>query len=141
VKQRHSRATGKAITELVFTHDVTVYGALQEVVSVPETGVYVHGLWIEGAKWDGRNKRLASAYESHSAMPLIHFNPVVDDKKRAQGQRFQCPVYISADRVEGVTTSLVTKVGLPVDDEAAWVLSGVALLCSLTRMTETKSGL
>ena len=72
-------------------------------------------------------------------MPLIHFNPVVDDKKRAQGQRFQCPVYISADRVEGVTTSLVTKVGLPVDDEAAWVLSGVALLCSLTRMTETKS--
>ena len=41
MKQRHSRATGKAITELVFMHDVTVYGALQEVVSVPETGVYV----------------------------------------------------------------------------------------------------
>lgn len=59
------------------------------IVERPEQGVYVKGLYLEGAGWD---KRYANLIEPQPmqlvcAMPLIHFKPVEQLKKKTKGAR------------------------------------------------------
>jgi hypothetical protein len=151
VKQRHSRAHRIPISEVVFQHDVTVFKQPSEVTSVPDAGVYIHGLWLEGGKWDHRRRVVDASLEAHCPMPLIHFNPAAKSEsvRRPSKQRtskdgnetrigrFACPLYLTAERAGEVSTSgsssnFIFTVGLPVEDPNAWTLSGTALLCSLT---------
>lgn len=53
----------------------------------PESGVYVRGTFLEGAGWDRKNAILIEPQPMQlvSAMPLIHFKPVEQIKKKAKG--------------------------------------------------------
>lgn len=53
----------------------------------PETGVYVKGLYLEGAGWDKKNALLIEPQPMQlvSSMPLIHFKPVEQTKKKSKG--------------------------------------------------------
>ena len=49
--QTYARATGKPIDTLSFkTHVLEIME--DEVNETPETGVNIHGLFMQGAKWD-----------------------------------------------------------------------------------------
>ena len=49
--QTYARATGKPIDTLGFTtHTMEIMG--HEVTECPEVGVYIHGMYMQGAKWD-----------------------------------------------------------------------------------------
>lgn len=53
----------------------------------PEIGVYVKSLYLEGAGWDKKNTMLIEPQPMQLVcpMPLIHFKPVEQTKKRSKG--------------------------------------------------------
>lgn len=65
--QTYARATGKPIDTLDFTtHVLEITG--DEVKEAPETGVQIHGLYMQGAKWDMGKKCVE---DSDPKVPLV----------------------------------------------------------------------
>ena len=48
---------------------------LSQGPQVPETGILVHGLSLDGARWDGSNLVEALPGKQVTALPEIHFLP------------------------------------------------------------------
>ncbi|KAM9425745.1 dynein axonemal heavy chain 2 [Pholidichthys leucotaenia] len=101
----------------------------------PKDGVFVRGLYLEGAGWDKKNSCLVEAERMQMVFPLpvIYFKPVETRKKKAQSQ-FLCPLYYYPVRASGPgRSSFVIGVelesgGLTPDH---WIRRGTALLLSL----------
>lgn len=116
----------------------------------PDSGVYVFGLYLDGACWDVKNNYLSRlSFGLHvSPLPLVHFIPVLQKDSlanrcsRAAGsgggggggggdELYECPLYQTSERRDRLYFSnFVTCLFLPThvhgDD---WVLNGVAALC------------
>lgn len=105
----------------------------------PEDGIYVHGLWIESARWDRQAGYLDESRPGvmFDALPVVHFTPVKDYEPPAG--EYQCPLYKTNVRAgvlstTGQSTNYVLNVSLPIrpdTDGDKWVLQGTALLCML----------
>ncbi|KAB0795300.1 hypothetical protein PPYR_12139 [Photinus pyralis] len=106
------------------------------IVEKPPLGVYVKGLYLEGAGWDKKNAILIEPLPMQlvCAMPLIHFRPVEQLKKRTRGL-YQCPAYYYPIRtgMQG-WPAFVVAVDLKSGTENSdfWVKRGTALLLSLS---------
>lgn len=117
----------------------------------PETGVYVKGLYLEGAGWDKKNAILIEPQPMQlvSSMPLIHFKPVEQTKKKTKGfycitmrncfiriflGLYLCPVYYFPIRAGAANRpAYVVAVDLKCGQEGSdyWIKRGTALLLSL----------
>ncbi|KAK3546101.1 hypothetical protein QTP70_022875 [Hemibagrus guttatus] len=101
----------------------------------PKDGVFIRGLYLEGAGWDKKNSCLVEAEPMQLVCPIptIHFRPVENRKKTAKGM-YSCPCYYYPVRSGGAgRPSFVVAVDLrsgavPYDH---WVKRGTALLMSL----------
>ena len=53
-----------------------------------QDGVWIRGLFLEGAGWDKKNACLVEAEPMQlvSSMPTIHFKPVENKKKSGKGE-------------------------------------------------------
>jgi dynein heavy chain len=62
--------------------------------SGPKEGVYIRGLYLEGASWDNKNGCLkdSNPMELTTPLPLIHMKPVENKKKSMKGL-YVCPLY------------------------------------------------
>ncbi|XP_066247509.1 dynein beta chain, ciliary [Euwallacea similis] len=97
-----------------------------EFTSAPRDGAYVHGLHMEGARWDVQagiimDSKLKELYPS---MPVINIRAITQDKQDLRNM-YECPVYKTKMRGPTFvwTFNLKTK-----DKPAKWTLAGVALL-------------
>jgi dynein heavy chain len=106
----------------------------------PPEGVYVHGLWLEGAAWDASARALAEAAPRvlFAQAPVIWFRPRPAGEIQEEG-RYACPLYRTAERrgvlaTTGHSTNFVTLVRLPGGgrEPAHWVMRGAALLAQLS---------
>lgn len=68
---------------------VAGYGFWQS--TFPQDGVWVRGLYLEGAGWDRKNSCLIEAEPMQLVclMPTIHFRPTESRKKTAKGETDQ----------------------------------------------------
>ncbi|KAJ8957969.1 hypothetical protein NQ318_001970 [Aromia moschata] len=98
----------------------------EEFTNAPRDGAYIHGLYMEGARWDVQagiimDSRLKELFPS---MPVINIKAITQDKQELRNM-YECPLYKT--RMRGPTYvwtfNLKTK-----DKPAKWTLAGVAIL-------------
>jgi dynein heavy chain, axonemal len=66
----------------------------EDISARPTDGVYIRGLFLEGARWDSKAKALAESRpkQLYTAMPVIHLSPAQHRKEPTSGI-YRCPVY------------------------------------------------
>ena len=135
--QTYARKHMEAIDGLSFEFEMLRENP-DEILQGPDDGVFIYGLYIEGARFD-RGLWMLSESEPgkmYDLLPAIHFKPAVGHKQAPN--TYACPVYKTAVRkgvlsTTGMSTNYVVPVELPTDEsEQKWILAGVAALCNLT---------
>ncbi|KAG8222094.1 hypothetical protein J437_LFUL000857 [Ladona fulva] len=99
---------------------------MTKYLSAPREGAYVHGLFMEGARWDIQAGLIMESRlkELFPPMPVINIRAITQDKQDSRNM-YECPVYKTRTRGPTYvwTFHLKTK-----DKPAKWTLAGVALL-------------
>ncbi|KAG9260637.1 dynein heavy chain 1, axonemal [Astyanax mexicanus] len=109
-----------------------------ELTKRPESGCYIHGLFLEGARWDPLAGLLTQSRpkELYTEMAVIWMIPV-PNRKPPQSGVYICPIYKTLTRAgtlstTGHSTNYVIAVELPTDQsQQHWIKQGVALICAL----------
>uniref|UniRef100_A0A8D1B9U0 Dynein heavy chain 12, axonemal n=1 Tax=Sus scrofa TaxID=9823 RepID=A0A8D1B9U0_PIG len=114
-----------------YTIPIDVLGYEFEVIpsdtseKAPEDGVYIHGLYLDGARWD-RIRSVVSAAKTTSVVAQI-----------VKSNAYVCPLYKTSERkgtlsTTGHSTNFVIAMLLKTDQPTQhWIKRGVALLCQL----------
>jgi dynein heavy chain len=126
-----------ALDEVDYHTEVTDFERPDQVKSAPKEGVYVHGLFIDGARWDKGNGSLAESEPKKlfATLPVLYVTvmtkPLLLEKRASMGgdkALFEAPCYrysTRSDRFRVFQVTVITKTALP----EHWILRGVALLC------------
>ena len=71
----------------------------EEMGMAPREGAYIHGLYMEGARWDINLGTIAESRlkELYPLMPVIHIRAVTQDKQEMRNL-YECPVYNTRER-------------------------------------------
>ncbi|CAF1579491.1 unnamed protein product, partial [Adineta steineri] len=144
VMQTTARATKISIDRLIW--DFEVQKVEDNYLQTPKDGVYIKGLFLEGAGWDKKNACLIEAepMQLEVTMPTILFRPTENKKKSLATEEdrerktdvYSCPVYYFPNRAGGFGhPSFVVEVNLktPHFPNSHWVKRGTALLMNLDR--------
>lgn len=102
---------------------------LEAMKGGPEDGVYIYGLFLEGAAWDRKNGKLVDSQPKvlFVAMPVIHVM-AVNAAPSMDSRTYVCPVYRLPRRT---ALNYVFDITLKSDESPdRWTLKGVAALCS-----------
>ncbi|XP_052104325.1 dynein axonemal heavy chain 2-like isoform X7 [Mytilus californianus] len=134
VLQTSARQNNVSIDTLSWEFSVMTVGD-ENIVGPPKDGVYIKGLFLQGAGWDIKNSCLVEAkpMELVCQMPTIHFKPVENKKKAAKGM-YNAPCYYYPNRAGAAgRASFIVAVELKSGEKNAdhWVKRGTALLMSL----------
>jgi len=135
--QTYARKTKIPIDTLTF-QTVVLDKYENEVTAGPENGVYVYGLYLQGARWDITKKEMAEngPGELFFRMPCIWLDPVLTSKLHTDSCYF-CPVYKTSARAgtlstTGHSTNFIVTLHLPTTvPQAHWIRRGAALLSQL----------
>jgi len=126
VMQVTARKNEWPLDKLATVVDVTKKTAVEEVEGATRDGAYIHGLYVEGARWDVGAGGLEDAVmkQLYPPMPIILVKAATQDKMEAR-DIYPCPVYKTQQRGPTFvfTAGLRTKAGA-----AKWILAGVALI-------------
>ena len=130
MRQEVTRAhKGWALDSVIVHNDVTRMSK-DDCVSPPDEGVYVYGLFIDGAAWDRKNNRLTESTPKvlFSQIPVVHIY-AVNTKDAHDPKLYVCPVYKKPRRTDlTYITGLLLKT---VQSPDHWIRRGVALLCDI----------
>merc|ERR1712060_249135 len=98
----------------------------KDVQAQPAEGTYVHGLYMEGARWDKEKSCIAESKpkELHPMVPVLHIKGVTADQVVTEGV-YQCPVYTTTIRGPTFTFAAPLKT---VEPPHVWVLAAVCLV-------------
>lgn len=117
------------------TTEVTEFVNPENVKAAPKEGVFLHGLFLDGAGWDrpDRSLRESEPKKLFTPLPVMHVTAGMKAKARAADYGpyggYECPVYKYPARTDRY---LIFSVTLASRDKkpAHWTLRGVALLCT-----------
>lgn len=134
--QVFSRNTQTAIDALRFR--TTVYEIEEENVSkYPTTGVYIHGLFLQGGGWKDGMLVESTPRLLFVQLPVVWIEPTSDKYTEAEEKMYQIPVYKTSLRrgqlsTTGHSTNFVLFLRLPCTVDADhWTRRGCALLTQL----------
>ncbi|PFH32513.1 putative dynein gamma chain, flagellar outer arm [Besnoitia besnoiti] len=107
-----------------------------KVKEIPDEGVNIHGLYIEGSRWNWHEGKLDESLPKVmiDRMPILYVTAVTSKDKKTrtadfgQFEPYDCPVYKYPRRTDNY---LVFRVNLRTEVQPShWKLRGTALLCS-----------
>ncbi|XP_027519572.1 dynein heavy chain 5, axonemal isoform X6 [Corapipo altera] len=129
MRQEITRANkGWALDSVVLCNEVTKW-MKDDITSPPLEGVYVYGLYLEGAGWDRRNMRLTESKPKvlFEMMPVVRI--YAENNSAKDPHLYSCPVYKKTSRTDvNYIAAIDLKTRQPPEH---WVLRGVALLCDV----------
>lgn len=131
MRQEVARAHKGWALDTVVIHNEMTRMLKEEVIAPPYEGVYVYGLYLEGAAWDRRNVRLIESQNKilFSPVPIVHIFAVNMKDMVNDPKLYVCPVYKKATRTDRTyVTALKLRTTHHPDH---WILRGVALLCDI----------
>ena len=122
-----------------------------DIVTRPDDGVYIYGLFLEGARWDADEGCLAESHpkELFVSFPAIHLDPKQNRAEPTKGV-YSCPCYKTTTRAgtlstTGHSTNFVLMVEVPSKEpcsgnfhkyvetySAHWIKRAVALFTTLS---------
>jgi len=137
VMQVACRKNDWPLNRVVTTVDVTKKMTPEEIEGTSRDGAYIHGLYMEGARWDMAGGSMEDAYmkELYPILPVIQMRAILVDKEESRGI-YRCPVYKQTERATpgyhtpgtGYLFYIQLKTKVPAEK---WVMAGVACLAAL----------
>ena len=99
---------------------------LGAVSAQPDDGTFVHGFFMEGARWDKVRSVITDSLPKvlHDSTPVLLAGGITAEEKDVAG-KYICPVYTTT--IRGPTFQFAAP--LPTDRaESAWILAAVCLV-------------
>jgi len=132
----HARKNLLEIDKLTFKTNILAVVEESLVDDLPETGVNIHGNFIEGARWDFKRKQIDDMEHkvAVSAFPVVWLEPVFESDMKAD-RMYECPLYKTSQRrgeltTTGHSTNFIMYLLLPSEvNPEHWVRRGSAMLC------------
>ncbi|MGH0158454.1 UNVERIFIED_CONTAM: hypothetical protein FKN15_052692 [Acipenser sinensis] len=129
MKQEITRANkGWALDSVGLCNEVTKW-MKDDITQPPSEGVYVYGLYLEGAGWDRRNCKLIDSKPKvlFEMMPVIRI--YAENNSTRDVRLYSCPIYKKPVRTD---LNYIAAVDLrTVQPPEHWILRGAALLCDV----------
>ncbi|XP_048655651.1 dynein axonemal heavy chain 11 isoform X1 [Marmota marmota marmota] len=125
IMQTMARKNEWPLDRMCLTVDVTKK-TKEDYSHPPREGAYLHGLLMEGARWDPQSGTIVEARlkELKSMMPVIFAKAIPVDRQETK-HTYACPVYKTKTRGPTYVWTFRLK---SKEKTAKWVLAGVALL-------------
>ncbi|XP_037242845.1 dynein heavy chain 1, axonemal [Falco rusticolus] len=135
--QNFARKSGIPIDTISFSFKV-MKESVSQLTRHPAQGCYIHGLFLEGARWDPAAFQLAESRprELYTEMAVIWLLPGPSRKPPA-ADTYLCPIYKTLNRAgtlstTGHSTNYVIAVEIPTNKpQKHWIKRGTALICAL----------
>ncbi|KAF2988285.1 hypothetical protein EK904_001939 [Melospiza melodia maxima] len=143
MKQEATRAHKDWALDKVAVHNDVLKLTKEEIISPPSVritckdvselileGVYIYGLFLEGAGWDKRRSILVESSPKilFVQLPVLHMF-AVDSTRPRDPRLYVCPLYKKPKRTDlNFITEVFLKTAKSPDH---WILRGVALLCDI----------
>ncbi|KAH9641787.1 hypothetical protein HF086_003913 [Spodoptera exigua] len=130
MRQEVTRAHKGWALDMVTLHNDVTKLTYEEVKTPAPEGVFVHGLYLDGAGWDRRNMRLCESTLKivYTALPVVHIY-AINSTAPKDHKLYQCPVYKKPLRTD---LTFITPLWLPtIKNSDHWILRGVAMLCDI----------
>ncbi|NWX18802.1 DYH8 protein, partial [Aegotheles bennettii] len=130
MRQEATRAHKGWALDTVTIHNEVLRQNKEEITAPPSEGVYIYGLYLEGAGWDRRNSKLIESTPKvlFVQLPVVHIY-AVNTTSPKDPKLYVCPVYKKPRRTD---LNYITVIYLrSVVSPDHWILRGVALLCDI----------
>jgi dynein heavy chain len=132
VKQQSTRKhVGWSLEGVKLKTEVTKKDHKDQVQITEDTdGVFIHGLFLEGAAWSKTHNKLIDSAPKALAnkLPIIHITAINAVQGNDMNTNYTCPVYALPRRT---ALNYIFDLTLKTDEEVSkWTLRGVAALCS-----------
>ena len=134
VKQFTARAKLQALDHLDIMTEVKNFTE-DLVKDAPTDGVYIYGMFLQGAKWEDSNPDAPGFLtemnnkELDPRIPVMHVFAVSIHEKNTVGY-YECPVYYTTARGGTFIFTAYLRMESEESDPNVWVLAGVALILS-----------
>ncbi|KAI6071724.1 Dynein heavy chain 8, axonemal isoform X1 [Aix galericulata] len=130
MRQEATRAHKGWALDTVTIHNEVLKQTKEEITAPPSEGVYIYGLYLEGAGWDRRNSKLIESTPKilFVQLPVVHIF-AINTTGPKDPKLYVCPVYKKPSRTD---LNYITVIYLrTVVSPDHWILRGVALLCDI----------
>jgi dynein heavy chain len=132
--QNYARKVKVAIDLIDFDFEVLE----EDNPPVPQDGINVKGMYLEGAKWNKAEKSLGESDQKilYADCPMLWLKPK-EVTKMLEYSHYSCPLYKTSERkgvlsTTGHSTNFVMLIRLPsIQPQQHWIKRGVALLTQL----------
>ncbi|XP_008556957.2 dynein axonemal heavy chain 5 [Microplitis demolitor] len=130
MRQEVTRAhKGWALDSVVLQNLITRYNK-EDIKEQVQEGVYVHGLFLEGASLDRKSSKLVESKPKvlYEQMPVIYIY-AINTTAGKDPKLYECPIYRKPQRTD---QKYVGSIDFETDHNPRhWTLRGVALLCDI----------
>ncbi|XP_034620518.1 dynein heavy chain 8, axonemal [Trachemys scripta elegans] len=130
MRQEATRAHKGWALDTVTIHNEVLKQSKEEITTPPAEGVYIYGLYLDGAGWDRRNSKLTEPTPKilFTILPVVHIF-AVNTIGPKDPKLYVCPIYKKPRRTDLTYITVIYLRTVVSPDH--WILRGVALLCDI----------